>query len=66
MTVQIDGKPDQTYVVEASDDLINWTPLGTVQSDSASTVFIDLDAPLHGYRFYRIIQPAGDATATSP
>jgi hypothetical protein len=66
MTVQIDSRPGQTYVVEASDDLIEWTPLGTVQSDSASAVFIDLDASVHSYRFYRVAVPASDTNAAPP
>jgi hypothetical protein len=41
------------YLVEGSDDLVNWTPLGTVVGDSAPVDYLDSDAINFSKRFYR-------------
>jgi hypothetical protein len=49
-----EGTPDTTYVIEASNDLVNWTEFGTVLSDNVGVFsFTDFDAPNSGVRFYR-------------
>ena len=49
-----EGAPNTTYVIEASNDLVNWTEFGTVFSDGAGVFsFTDFDAPNSGVRFYR-------------
>ncbi len=56
--LQLRGEPGQEYVVEASEDLVNWEELGTVivglegVADSA-----DADAAQFRQRFYRIRYP---------
>jgi hypothetical protein len=43
-----------TYVVLASTDLQNWTPLATNVVNTASVVFTDVTASSHRSRFYRV------------
>ncbi|HTD87104.1 MAG TPA: hypothetical protein VK850_11055, partial [Candidatus Binatia bacterium] len=49
-----EGGPNTTYIIEASNDLVNWTEFGTAFSDGAGAFsFTDYDAPSSGVRFYR-------------
>ena len=48
------GAPNTAYVIEASNNLLNWGTFGTVTSDGAGAFsFTDTDAPNAGVRFYR-------------
>lgn len=53
--LEVLGVPGFTYAVEASDDLVTWTPVGslTVGADGRFE-FTDPDAQSEGRRFYRI------------
>jgi hypothetical protein len=46
-----------TYVLEASTNLVNWTPIATNTAVTASDVFTDTDAPNYPNRFYRVSSP---------
>lgn len=43
-----------TYVVEATSDAVNWSPIATNYASVASVVFTDAAAVNHGSRFYRV------------
>jgi hypothetical protein len=51
------GTPGLTYTVQASADLANWTPLGTVVATNALTGFTDAGGTNLGHRFYRAVMP---------
>jgi sugar lactone lactonase YvrE len=46
--------PGFNYVVEASTDLVEWTPLSTMVGDSVPVEFLDEDASNFPRRFYRL------------
>ncbi|MCX8090587.1 MAG: proprotein convertase P-domain-containing protein, partial [Verrucomicrobiae bacterium] len=53
----LSGEPGQTYVIEASTNLLNWTPLVTNTLPGSGTAkFNDLTAPAFGHRFYRAVR----------
>jgi hypothetical protein len=53
--LQLRGKPGEEYIVEASEDLINWEVLGTlIIGLEGVTDFADADAAQFRQRFYRI------------
>jgi hypothetical protein len=67
ITVQPDGNPaitlagsaDQTYVLQASSDMHNWTSISTNQTDSTGIfMYVDTDAQNYPVRFYRGVAPA--------
>jgi hypothetical protein len=67
ITLQTDGNPaitlsgstNQTYVLEASFDMHNWTSLSTNQTDSTGVfTYVDTDAQNYPSRFYRGVAPA--------
>jgi hypothetical protein len=43
--------------VEASDDLLTWTPVASVASTNSVTMFLDQGADAHALRFYRLKHP---------
>jgi len=51
--VTLNGQPNVTYVIQASTNLVNWTPVATNNSASA-TRFITVAAP-SSYSFYRAL-----------
>ena len=56
--LQLRGKPGQEYVVEASEDLVNWEELGTlIVGIEGVADFADTDAANFRQRFYRIRYP---------
>ena len=56
--LQLRGKPGQEYLVEASEDLVNWEELGTLTIGLEGVVdFEDRDAANFQQRFYRIRYP---------
>jgi hypothetical protein len=56
VSLSIVGKPSTSYAVEVSDDLVNWTSLGTTSTDSEGVAdFTDADATsTFSRRFYRV------------
>jgi hypothetical protein len=46
----------EKYVIETSDDLVNWTLLYTIVADSSSITYTDPTGGLLSYLFYRIRQ----------
>ena len=53
-TFQVTGVPSDTYVIQATDDLVHWFP---VQTNVAPFTFTDTNAALLPRRFYRTSQP---------
>lgn len=49
----IEGNLNRSYALETSDNLTNWTQLGTVLCTNRGTPFIDPTATQSGQRFYR-------------
>jgi len=47
----------QTYILETSTDLLNWTPLSTNTPSSAPFTLLDIDATNAATRFYRVVLP---------
>ena len=57
--ITLSGSPDQTYVIQASFDMHNWTSIRTNSTDSNGLFsFVDLDAKNYAQRFYRGVAPA--------
>jgi len=57
--ITLSGSPDQTYVIEASSDMHNWTSISTNMTDSNGLfTFVDSDATSYPSRFYRGFAPA--------
>ena len=57
--ITLSGSPDQTYVLQASFDMNNWTSLSTNLTDSTGIfTFVDTDAKNYPSRFYRGVAPA--------
>ena len=57
--ITLSGSPDQTYVIEASFDMHNWTSISTNMTDSNGLfTFVDSDATSYPSRFYRGFAPA--------
>jgi hypothetical protein len=50
----VNGEPGQTYTIEASRDLTNWTPLASVSYTEEGLLFIDPEAAKATQRFYRV------------
>jgi hypothetical protein len=59
-TVVFMGVPGRLYTVEASSDLIQWQPIGTVTPGETGLVkYFDADAVQHHHRFYRTVWQQG-------
>ncbi|MGO8743859.1 MAG: DUF6923 family protein [Limisphaerales bacterium] len=59
MAITLLGSTNQTYVIEASFDMHNWTSLSTNLTDSTGLfTFVDSDATNYPGRFYRGFAPA--------
>jgi hypothetical protein len=57
--------PGQTFVVQASTDLVSWDDLGTADIlDDLPTEFVDVEAAQYQHRYYRAILATRDATAS--
>ena len=57
--ITLSGSPDQTYVLEASCDMHNWTAISTNLTDANGLfTFVDSDATSFPSRFYRGFAPA--------
>ena len=58
VTAQLSGVAGQTYVIEASADLIHWTALSTNLADTTGIVsLVDSNAAAYPSRFYRAYSP---------
>ena len=53
LALDLHGCIQSTYRIDASTNLMSWTPLSTQLNTSGVIVFTDLDVPLHPKRFYR-------------
>ena len=57
--ITLSGSSDQTYVIEASLDMHNWTSLSTNMTDASGLfTFVDTDAKNYPQRYYRGVAPA--------
>jgi hypothetical protein len=57
--ITLSGSPNQTYVLEASLDMHNWTAISTNLTDASGLfTFVDSDAANYPSRFYRGFAPA--------
>ena len=50
------GEPWRSYRLEASEDLVRWTPVATLLCTNLLTDLVDADALLFPHRFYRAAQ----------
>jgi hypothetical protein len=58
-TITLSGSTDQTYVLQASFDMHNWTSISTNLTDANGLfTFVDTDAKNYPSRFYRGVAPA--------
>jgi hypothetical protein len=55
-TLQLSGMPGKTYVLQASTDLIHWTPISTNVPPATIQTLIDPGASNFPQRFYRAVQ----------
>ncbi|MGY8652574.1 MAG: FG-GAP-like repeat-containing protein [Verrucomicrobiia bacterium] len=56
VTVGLTGAPGVHYAIQASDDLITWTTIGSFIATGTTETFPDPDPAMNqGHRFYRII-----------
>jgi hypothetical protein len=46
----------QSYVIQASTNLMNWVNIATNSADSGSILITDPNAAQYGMRFYRVMQ----------
>jgi len=53
--IWVSAGPGEECQIEASTDLENWKPIGTVQSDSGITSFTDFPAETRTHLFYRVV-----------
>jgi len=51
------GAIGQTYVLQASTNLVSWVPVATNVAPSAIFEMVDPGAANYPYRFYRTMQP---------
>jgi hypothetical protein len=59
MAITLSGSLNQTYVIEASLDMHNWTAISTNRTDANGLfTFVDSDASSYPSRFYRGFAPA--------
>jgi len=57
--ITLSGSTTQTYVIEASFDMHNWTSISTNLTDATGNfTYVDTDAKNHTSRFYRGFAPA--------
>jgi len=51
------GSVNSNYLIEASTDLVNWTPIVYLTSTNSSFYFTDPSATNFNRRFYRAVMP---------
>ncbi|MFN0068476.1 MAG: vanadium-dependent haloperoxidase [Limisphaerales bacterium] len=52
--LEVTVEPNRPYVIHASSDLVNWTPIATVSSPTDRATFTDTNPPA-GARFYQAV-----------
>jgi hypothetical protein len=57
MQLLLKGIGGWTYTIQASTDLVNWTPLTSFVATNASTQIVDPAAASFSHRFYRATAP---------
>ncbi len=59
-TFTLTGAALQQYIIQASTDLIHWTPVNTNTTSAGGTFqFSDSTASAHQYQYYRAVSPTG-------
>ena len=53
--LQLSGPPASTYIIQASTNLRDWTPISTNSGLTGGVVFTDTDAANFSQRFYRAL-----------
>lgn len=51
--LHLSGPSGSNYVIYASSDMVNWTPISTNAAPSGTVDFTDTDATNHAFRYYR-------------
>jgi hypothetical protein len=54
VSLALAGPIGTAFVIDASTDLVNWTPMTIVTNTSASVTFTDPEAGRFSHRFYRV------------
>jgi hypothetical protein len=57
MQLLLKGIGGWTYTIQASTDLVNWTPLTTFVATNGATQIVDPAAGSFSHRFYRATAP---------
>ncbi|MDB6019020.1 MAG: putative peptidase [Pedosphaera sp.] len=65
-TLSLVGEPYDQYRIEASQDLIHWLPVTNLLATNGVLPFIDPDAGLYPYRFYRSVLQLTPSLISSP
>ena len=52
----LNGEPSLTHIIEASTNLLNWTPISTNTLSGPSLIFIDPTSTTNNYRFFRAVR----------
>jgi hypothetical protein len=56
--IEVQGRLNQTYLIQASTDLIKWTTIATQKSAADGTIqFVDPNAAQYTSRYYRVVAP---------
>jgi hypothetical protein len=54
VTLKLEGKGGARYLIEVSDDLVNWSSLGVASANALGRIeFTDRDSGANSHRFYR-------------
>jgi flagellar hook capping protein FlgD len=61
----LNGEANNTYIIQASTDLTNWTAIATNVSASATRAITNIPAPA-GHSFYRALTAAGSDLSLAP
>jgi hypothetical protein len=65
-TLQVSAPVGSTFVILASTDLRDWTPIHTNVTLNASVLITDATAMNFSQRFYRAVLPAENAVIINP
>lgn len=57
VAIRLNGESGQTYIIQASSDLVNWTSISTNTAVNGVINFVDQDAGNDSARFYRAVLP---------
>src|SRR5204862_4575121 len=64
ISLQIEGTAARQYVLEVSDDLLHWTPLGTLENTTGTVQFLDTESTVVKRRYYRAVLFAVEISGT--